>query len=416
MNARRQPRWVPGVATLLLSAVMGVAVGAEEDQQTAAMPSGSKLYGWIQQGFTANPDDPSDRINFGANFNWRSNDYRLNQVYLVYENVLEHEDHRNVGYRLDGLVGHDAPFFAANGLFSGFTGLDPTSGIGADGPGSFRDVNRIGIDLPQFYLEAHLPHWITKRGMDFRVGKIYTWMGREVYPAPATDFYSRSYENVLGTPFTHTCVMATLHATDTLDVVAGVVRGWDVFKDNNGRPSYHGAVIWNSTSKRYNWTTAWISGPEQPDNDNDYRSLLSSYVTVKFGQGEKWMLSTGGHYGYESNAALDAATGGRKAADWYAYSSHLFYTIDSRLKLGLRGEWFRDDEGTRTGVLKRPGFAASFYDVTVGATYKPRPHVWIRPEIRFDWSPEARAFNDQTAKSQFTGAFDVVWELPRLEH
>jgi len=111
--------------------------------------SSTNVYGWVQQGFAGNIDSPRDRVNFGANLDWRSNDYRLNQVYFVVEKTLDHADQWNVGYRVDFLAGHDAPFFVANGLFSDFTGHDPTSGVGVDGPKSFREVNRIGIDLPQ---------------------------------------------------------------------------------------------------------------------------------------------------------------------------------------------------------------------------------------------------------------------------
>jgi hypothetical protein len=383
----------------------------EEAKKGGEGKRGDKLYGWVQQGFTVNLDSPRDRINFGANFNWRSNDYRLNQLYFVYENTLEYEGKANVGYRVEFLVGHDAPFFVANGLFSDLTGFDATSGVGGAGPGSFRRVNRVGIDLPQFYLDVHIPRWITEKGIDIRIGKFYTWMGREVYPATATDFYSRSYENVYGTPFTHTGILTTVHATPTLDVVAGVVRGWDVFEDNNGRPSYHGAFIWNSYDKRYNWTTAWITGPEQVKDNGNYRTLVSSYLSSRFGSRNRWFLSTGGHYSYEANAALDAGTGNLKAAEWYAYSAHLFYTVDPRLILGLRVEWFRDDDGTRTAILKRPGFAASFYDVTLGATYKPYQNLRLRPEIRADWTPDARPYNDQTDKRQITFAFDMIWEF-----
>jgi len=370
--------------------------------------SRTTVYGWVQQGFAGNIDSPRDRINFGANYDWRSNDYRLNQVYFVVENSLEHEDKWNVGYRLDFLVGHDAPFFVANGLFSNFTGFDATSGVGVDGPKSFREVNRIGIDLPQFYLETHIPDVLTKGGIDIRVGKFYTLMGREVYPAADTDFYSRAYENVYATPFTHTGVLVTLHATPTLDVIAGVVRGWDVFEDNNDSVSYHGAFVWNSPDKRYNWTTAWITGPEQPDNDRDYRSLLTSYFTAKFGSRTEWLLSTGGNFGYEANAAVDAATGRRSDAKWYGYTVNLFYTVDPLLRLGGRIEWFRDEDGTRTGQLKRPGFAANFLALTMGVTYTPFRGVSIRPEVRVDWSPDARPYNDQTGKFQFVPAIDVI--------
>lgn len=390
---------------LLMKEMQGTWAGWLLDSQH------TQLYGWVQQGFAVNPASPSDRINFGANEDWRSNDYRLNQVYFVLENKLEQESRPNVGYRVDFLVGNDAPFFVANGLFSSFTGFDRTSGVGVDGPESFRQVNRIGIDLPQFYLEGHIPGLLTEQGTDIRVGKFYTLMGREVYPGADTDFYSRTYENIYATPFTHTGILATVHATRTLDVTAGVVRGWDVFEDNNSSPSFHGAFVWTSPDKRFSWTTAWITGPEQPHNDHDYRTLVTSYATVKFDTSSRLVLITGGNYGFEANAAIDSVTGSRKDADWYGYSAHVFYTIDPQLRLGLRGEWFRDDDGTRTAQLGRPGFAASFFDLTAGVTYKPFPSLSIRPELRIDWSPDARPYNDQTDHFQFTAAIDMIWRF-----
>jgi hypothetical protein len=370
--------------------------------------SGTQVYGWIQQGFAGNIDSPRDRVNFGTNYGWRSNDYRLNQAYFIVENTLEHEDTFSVGYRVDFLVGHDAPFFVANGLLSDFTGFNASSGVGVDGPKSFREVNRVGIDFPQFYLEAHLSHLLTPGGVDVRAGKFYTLMGREVYPGADTDFYSRAYENVYATPFTHTGILMTLHATPTLDVIGGVVRGWDVFRDNNDMVSFHGGFIWNSPDKRYNWTTAWITGPEQPDDNRDYRSLISSYLTAKLGTGDAWLVSAGGHLGYESNGAVDATTGRKRDAKWYGTTINLFYNVDPKLRLGTRVEWFRDEQGTRTAQLGRPGFAASFFDVTLGVTYKPFRSVIIRPELRVDWSPDARPYNDQTSRVQFVPALDVI--------
>jgi hypothetical protein len=397
--ARTPDRW------LVMKALQGTYPGWLLDSQH------TQVYGWVQQGFAANIDSPRDRVNFGANEDWRSNDYRLNQAYFIFEKPLEHESKPNVGYRIDFLAGNDAPFFVANGLFSSFTGFDATSGVGVNGPQSFRQVNRVGIDLPQFYVEGHIPDILTEKGIDIRVGKFYTLMGREVYPGADTDFYSRTYENIYGTPFTHTGVLVTVHATRTLDVVAGVVRGWDVFEDNNSSPSYHGAFVWTSPDKRYSWTTAWITGPEQPDNNADFRTLISTYLTVKFDSSSRLILVTGGHYAIEANAAVDPVTGGRHDAQWYAYAGNLFYTVNAQLRLGMRAEWFRDNDGTRTAQLGRPGFAASFYDLTLGVTYKPYRNLQIRPEVRWDWTPDARPYNDQADKFQFTTAVDVIWRF-----
>jgi len=369
---------------------------------------GINVYGWIQQGFAGNIDSPSDRVNFGANLDWRSNDYRLNQIYFVSEKTLSHEDKWSFGYRADFLIGNDAPWFVANGLFSGFTGYNVTSGIGVDGPASFRNVNAIGIDTPQFYAETHIPNVITSGGIDIRIGKFYSLIGRDVYPAADTDFYSRTYENILATPFTHTGGLITLHVTPTFDVIAGVVVGWDVFIDNNSMASFTGSFVWNSPDKRYNWTTSWITGPEQPSNDRYYRTMFSSYLTAKLDKSGDWLLSTGGHFAHEANAAINPDTGQRQNADWYGYSANLFYQVLPKLRLNGRFEWFHDGEGTRTAVLGRPGFRASFLGTTLGVTYTPWRNVIIRPELRVDWSPTARAYNDQKSKVQFVPAVDLI--------
>jgi hypothetical protein len=387
-----------------------VVLAAARSARAQSPPVAPTLGGWIELGYAANFERPQDRVNFGANFDWRANDYRLNQAYLVFQKPLVSGPTPSVGYRIDFLAGHDAPFFVANGLFSNFTGFDPTSGVGTDGPRSYRDVNRIGIDLPQFYLDLHFPGFFTQAGLDLRIGKFYTLMGREVYPAADTDFYSRAYENVYATPFTHTGFLATLHATPSWDVIAGVVRGWDVFKDNNDSVSFHGAFVWNSSDKRSNWTTTWITGPEQPRNNRDYRTLVTSYWTRSVDKDSKWVFSAGGHYAYEANAAVD--TDGKPAgAKWYGGTINVFSTLNPRLRLGTRIEWFRDQEGTRTALLGRPGFSASFYEATFGASYKPLDSLTFRPEARLDWSPDARPYNDQADRTQFTLAADLIWRF-----
>lgn len=380
---------------------------------------GVKAYGWIWGGFTANFDSPDDRINFGTNYNWRSNDVRLDQVYFVLEKTLDHEKKETqLGFRVDFYTGNQAPFMVSNGLFSDFTGFDPTSGYGVEGPASFRQLNRIGIDLPQFYVNAHVPGVLTEKGIDILVGKFWTLLGHEVYPGPLTEFYSHSYEIVYATPFGHTGALGTVHATDTLDVTAGVVVGSDVFEDNNDRPSYTGAFIWNSCDKRWNWTTAWITGPEQFNNNDNYRTVITSCVTSNFGNHNEWKFIFGGNLGLENNAVTDPVTGVLNDAEWYGLSSYLFYTVNPKLIYGTRLEWFRDDDGARTAVTRRPGFAANFYEVTLGATYKPYQNLRVRPELRFDWSDGpavdgsgARPYNDLRDRFQTTFGIDVMWEF-----
>lgn len=396
-------------AVALGAALLGVGRRASGDESTPPPPA--SVGGWIEAGYAENFAHPRDRINFGANFDWRSDDDRLNQVYLTAQKPVAEGDRANVGWRVDFLAGHDAPFFVANGLFSNVTGFDRSSGVGTDGPASFRNVNRIGVDFPQFYVDLHFPGVITGPGIDVRVGKFFTLMGREVYPAADTDFYSRAYENVYATPFTHTGFLLTLHASAAWDVIAGVVEGWDVFRDNNDAVSFHGAFVWTSADKRYNWTTTWITGPEQPNDVRDYRTLFSSYWTADLDGKSVWVVSAGGHDAFEANAAVDAATGRPTGAKWYGATVNIFRSLGPKIRLGARAEWFRDQEGTRTAALGRPGFSASFFEGTLGATWKPRPALTFRPEVRVDWSPDARPYNDQTDRTQITLAADLIWKF-----
>src|SRR5215813_4247849 len=92
------PEPAPAEPWFLMRSLKGTWIGQGLDA------IGTNVYGWIQQGFAGNIDSPRDRINYGANLDWRSNDYRLNQVYFVVEKTLQHEDKWNIGYRVDFLI------------------------------------------------------------------------------------------------------------------------------------------------------------------------------------------------------------------------------------------------------------------------------------------------------------------------
>src|SRR5262249_1322442 len=57
------------------------------------------------------------------------------------------------------------------------------------------------------------------------------------------------------------------------------------------------------------------------------------------------------------------------------------------------------------------GFAGTYTAVTAGVTYKPKPGVWFRPELRFDNNSESRPFEGKP--NLFTAAFDCIirWGL-----
>ncbi|HEX2201292.1 MAG TPA: outer membrane beta-barrel protein, partial [Gammaproteobacteria bacterium] len=84
----------------------------------------------------------------------------------------------------------------------------------------------------------------------------------------------------------------------------------------------------------------------------------------------------------------------------------LRYDFTPWFYVALRGEWFRDDDGVRTGT------AQDLYAVTFTPTFKVTDNVVIRPEVRADFSEENvfedddGAFNEDT---QVTGAVNAIF-------
>jgi hypothetical protein len=89
---------------------------------------------------------------------------------------------------------------------------------------------------------------------------------------------------------------------------------------------------------------------------------------------------------------------GQEDANWYGVNQYLIYALTDSVSLGLRGEWFRDDDGAR--VTAAP---ASYYELTTGLNWKPEGWLQLRLEGRNDWVDGARpAFGSSTRNRQFT--------------
>ena len=68
----------------------------------------------------------------------------------------------------------------------------------------------------------------------------------------------------------------------------------------------------------------------------------------------------------------------------------------------MRNEAFDDVRGQRTG------FATWYSESTLGYVHWLSNSIALRPEIRFDHSYEASAYNNGKANSQLTAAADVL--------
>ena len=372
-----------------------------------------RIYGWIQNSYTGNPAAPANGLNFGVNPNDLANQWMGNQYYLIVEKPAARGDAIDFGFRFDHLFGNDWQFNHMHGLFDGVFRLD-----------SFA-----GYDPAQFYGEVHFPI-LTEGGLDVRGGRWYTIAGFESVPAVSRPLLSVPYLFNYGQPFTHIGVLTTLHLSDRHKLFNGAINGWDRFVNERYAWGYIGGFSWDSADARTHLAFTCVWGPNQfPDflpadtqifptgyvnvpslaglpNPGYLRNVRTLFTTVvshawtrrltqvlEFDQG--WERSIPG-------LASNGRNGLPASDQWYGIGNWFLYQVSEPLSVVWRAEWFRNVAGSRTG------FPGNFAELTLGAVIKPKPRLWIRPEIRFDWANPSRPFNNGTSDRQLTLGLDVI--------
>ena len=324
----------------------------------------------------------------------------LNQIYLIAEKDLPCCGH-GIGGRIDYLYGED--FFLAESI-----------GMEKRQDGSPRWNNQYyGSAFPQAFLS------LGNQQLSLQLGHFYSVVGYEGVMAPDNFFYSKSYSYQFAGPFTHWGGQVNWKPNTAWSIQAGLHNGWDALDRVSDKMGFVGKVRYDSQSTG-RWTSfAIVTGDDFNDaagvaptqdftNRTRYSWLVGLPLTCKLDYVfHHWL-------GLQENGAAD---GGQ--ADWYGIDQYLTYSVNRCTKLGLRFEWFRDEEGTRVGLNRAsnpntPPFAGNFFSLSFGANYSPADYIVFRPELRADWfdGPSAfQPFDDGTDDSQFMLGFDVIVRL-----
>jgi hypothetical protein len=370
-----------------------------------------KIYGWIQNSYTGNTNGvPRNDLNFGVNPNSQANRWMGNQYYLILEKTLTLNDEVNFGFRVDNLFGNDWQFNHMHGLFDT----------------SFKLNHFAGYDPAQMYAEVHLPV-LTRGGLDVKGGRWYTLAGYEVVPATGRPLLSVPYMFNYGQPFTHFGALTTLHLTDKINIYNGAINGWDRWIDSHYKWGYIGGISWTFNEDKTSLAVTMVWGPNQfpnflPANTrvvptgatpppflagrrnlgygaND-RTLFTTVLTHKWSDKLTQVIET--DQAIEKNVPGTGPGGTNQDAEWYSFGNWFLYQFNEKVMGVWRSEIFRDNNGVRTGV------ATNYSEFTLGAQYKPKPWLWIRPEARYDFARSGHPYSDGTRNSQLTLAFDVI--------
>jgi hypothetical protein len=375
--------WPPGLMMDGLKAV-GIGKGMES--------LGIRTWGFVEGGFTgrlSGGQHPLQMRGFEAR---RPDNIRLNQLRLTIDRPYDSAKPVDVGFRVDGLFGGDALLTHSPGLF-------PHAGHG---------TSDAWADLTQFYVQT----WTktgSESGLEITAGKFVTTHGAEVIDATGNALYSRSMLFNFAIPFTHTGVKVNYIVNSNFSFYVAPVQGWEVFNDNNDSWSMMAGGACNSTEQigghaRTTLGLNVITGPEQPENVSNYRTVTD--VTLTHWWTENFSQTVNFDYGTEQGAT---ANGG--AGQWYGVAHYLTYICNEYVSPTWRVEWFRDPDGVRTGA------AANYYENTFGVAITPMPkhpfwkNLLVRPEMRWDFADRSIFGAGGDRFSQLTAGFDVIFKF-----
>jgi hypothetical protein len=351
MNISRKIR--PAEAILIL---MTLPVSAQK--------TGPVFSGYIDASYDYNFSKGT--TNSLRSYDARANQILLNNVHLVASGTPSNK----LSYMAEFDFGTDA---AVHGL------LHQTA-LGA-GP--------VAVDLQ----EAAIAYSFSDQ-FKFTGGKFVTFEGIELIEATSNPTISRGYLFGLAEPYTHVGGYLTFIPSNEIEFKLGVVNGWDLLVDNNKDKTIISRLGIN-LGDPLTLGVSFYTGIEQV-NSSDWRNSFDVTGATKAIPGIT--LNFQGNYGAETINTVDTK--------WFGFGIQPVIPLGGNLELGLRGEYFADDQGARTGVTDLKAF-----NFTVTPALK-CDGVTFRFEYRFDNSNQlVFVERNGTAKSSNTVSFEFSCNL-----
>ena len=360
--------------------------------QTAgiALPSGLQgvqMSGFADASFTYNLNNPQNRTNALRVFDTRANSFMLNNAELVIEKPVSSES--RTGFRTDLDFGTDSEVVGT-----------VTSGLGS---GSDE------LDIQQAYAEYLAP---IGNGVDIKAGKFVTLHGAEVIESKDNWNISRSYLFGYAIPFTHTGIRVNYPWSDTFSTVVGVNNGWDIVDDNNQAKTVE--MGFSATPiEHVSLGTTFMTGAEQTNNNGKQRQLLD--IVAGYQPIEPLQLKLNYDYGWEDDAAATVAFTNNNAV-WQGLAAYAHYALTDRAALSLRGEFFNDMDGVRTGVATGLNSVTSagikVYECTLTGEYKIFKNLVGRLEYRHDRANEKVFRNRDLSQRSYQDTVAVEFIAP----
>ncbi len=385
--------------------------------------NGFQFYGWVDPGMNVSSNTTRPGGNAPIAYAYTPNTVQLDQIVFYLDRFPDtvQTDHIDWGLRLSAIYGENYRYTTSYGLASYQL---------------LKDNKVNGYDFPMIYGELYIPY--VAQGLMLRLGRYISLPDIEAQLAPNNYMYTHSmtytYDN-----YTNEGLQASLFVTKSLMVQLGVSVGTEAvfthlseklhnpdpnplypanyfFKDPGAKPSVTGCVryTWNDGSDNIYPCADAINGGQWGYNN------LQWYGTTYYHKfNDQWHLSfevydihENGVPNLNNPTAMAAySNGGTPFSPQYipynapglanchsaavlrcrataigtvAYLNYQFSPLDN---ISFRPEFYDDEEGQRTGSRAR------YVNFGIGWQHWWSPQIEVRPEIDWDRSLGAKAFN-----------------------
>lgn len=226
------------------------------------------------------------------------------------------------------------------------------------------------------------------------LGKFVTLSGAEVIASPSNANFSRSILFGYAIPFTHTGLRATYAIDDRWTIVLGADNGWDQVSDANRQKTVEYGLTY-APLKTLSLVVDGYAGREPlaivngtPSAAEGQRLLVD--VVATWNATAKLTLVLNYDDGRQKDDSAGAATGSYR---WNGFAAYGNYQFTDRWRISVRGEYFDDRDGYRTGVVDpASGRGQRWKEATVTVGWAPAASVELRLEARHDESSVGDAF------------------------
>ena len=312
-------------------------VTEEDSTKTSSGPTlGSLLSptyvsGFVDTYYSYNSNQPASRTSSFRSFDTSSNQFSLNFVQLLIDKTPTSET--RTGYRV--ALGFGQAINAVNGS-------DPA-----------------GLGFDQYLKEAYFSYLApVGKGLQVDVGKFVTPHGAEVIESKDNWNYSRGLLFSYSIPYFHFGVRAKQTITDKTWISGYMVNGWNSVIDNNTGKTYGVGFGW-APSPKFSFVQNYMAGPEQADNNSDWRQLWDTVVTVS----PTSKLSLMANYTYGRGDRI----GDGAPVYWNGVAGYVKYAFTEKYALATRYEYYNDHDGFTTGTAQHfNGITGTFQRMIAG--------------------------------------------------